>query len=163
MASMFQEEELKGSSPYKSFSPNEELDIGDSFCIYFKETATANSPEYGEFTVVNGVKFDCSAKTEAELENSMELASFVPNTLLLNKIASGTMRPGNAYRIEKAWNRGDKYEGNKKAKGYGYKLFKLNASDALLQKFDAFIAERVGDVPTGEIPEEEVATPKVRI
>ncbi len=111
---------------------------------------------------MNGVKFSCDAKTEKELEESMSLVGFVPNTLLLNKIAAGQMRPGNAYRIEKSWNRGDKYEGNKKAKGYGYKVFKLSASDALLSKFDAFIAQELGAVPGGEV-EEPAETPKVNI
>ena len=159
---LFQEIELQGSSPYGKFSPNEELEIGESFCIYFKETSTANSQEYGEFTVVNGVKFDCNTDTTEKLEQSMELASFVPNTLLLNKIAAGQMRPGQAYRIEKRWNRGDKYNGNQKAKGYGYAVYKLNASDELLTKFDAYIASQLGGVPTGEQPAEDTPpAPKI--
>jgi hypothetical protein len=161
---MFEEQELSGNSPYASFSPNEDLNVGESFCIYFKETAEATSPEYGEFTVLNGVKFNCSAATEQELIDSMELASFVPNTLLLNKIASNSMRAGDAYRIEKKWNRGDKYDGNKKAKGYGYSVYKLSASNELLNKFEAFISENLGTsvAAMGETPvEEEAPKPKI--
>ena len=161
---MFNEEELQGTSPYAKYSPNEELEIGESFCFYFKETATATSPEYGEFSVMNGVTFDCSAKDEASLKKSYALTGFVPNTLLLNKIAAGQMRPGNAYRIEKSWNRGDKYNGNQKAKGYGYKVFKLGASDELLSSFDAFIAEQLGTVPTSETEVADTTSkPKVNI
>ena len=147
---MFEEQELQGSSPYGKYAPNEELEIGESFCFYFKETSTGNSAEYGEFTLMNGVMFDCKADTEDKLMTSAELRSFVPNTLLLNKLAAGQMRPGQAYRIEKKWNRGDKYNGNQKAKGYGYGVFKLNASDELLSKFDAFVAKQLGAVPAGE-------------
>lgn len=164
MANMFSEEELQGTSPYAKYSPNEELEIGDSFCFYFKETSTATSSEYGEFTLMNGVTFDCDAKDSDSLKSSYALTGFVPNTLLLNRLAAGQMRPGNAYRIEKAWNRGDKYNGNQKAKGYGYKVFKLGASDELLSSFDIFIANELGIVPTSE---EEVtdteSKPKVRI
>ena len=155
---MWNEEELAGSSPFSQFKPNEELEKGESFCFYFHSTGTGNSAEYGEFTVLQGVKFECNAKNEKELEQSMSLTGFIPNTLLLNKVAAGQMRHGNAYRIEKAWDRGDKYNGNQKAKGYGYKVFKLNAPDALLTKFDKFVAEQLGTVPQGE---EEVDAPKI--
>lgn len=160
---MFQEEELKGSSPYEPFALNE-LEKGESVCFYFKETQEVTSPEYGEFTVMNGVRFDCSASTEEELEKSMKCISMPANTLLLNKIVSGVMRPGIAYRLEKAWNKGDKYDGNKKARGHGYKVFKLNASDELLRKFEQFVADKIG-TSVSSISEEELSEekPKPRI
>ncbi len=160
---MFNEEEVQGNSPYASFKPNEELEIGDSFCIFIKENTTANSAEYGEFTVVNGVVFDCSSADEAAMKKSMQLKGFIPNTLLLNKIASGLMRIGGVYRIEKTWNRGDKYNGNMKAKGFGYKLFKLGASDALLNVFEAFIAETLGTSAASMTEEEAEEAPKVNV
>ena len=152
------EEELKGSSPYEPFALNE-LEKGKSVCFYFKETKEVMSPEFGEFTVMNGTKFSCAATTLDELKNSMELRSMPANTMLLNKIAAGVMRPGNAYRIEKAWNKGDKVpNSNKRAKGHGYNIYKLMVPDAVLAEFDKFIAERIGDRPiAGEIAQNEEA------
>jgi len=150
------EEEVKGNSPYEPFALNE-LEKGESVCFYFKETREVNSPEFGEFTVMDGVKFDCNAQTLDELKASMELRSMPANTMLLNKIASGAMRPGNIYRLEKAWNRGDKIPGqNKRAKGHGYNIFKLVASDELIREFEKFIAEKIGVAPAA-MQEEKVA------
>lgn len=151
------EEELKGSSPYAPFALNE-LEKGDSVCFYFKETNQVTSHEFGEFTVMNGVKFDCNADTIEKLKSSMGLTSMPANTMLLNKIASGVMRPGNAYRIEKAWNKGDKSPSGKRAKGHGYNIFKLMVPDAVLAEFDSFINSSLGTKPiNGEIAQKEEA------
>lgn len=154
------EEEVKGSSLYEPF-PLNEMEKGQSVCVYFKETREARSTEFGEFTVMNGVKFDCKASTLDELKNSMALKSMPLNVMLLNKIAAGAMRPGLFYRLEKAWNKGDKVPNskNKRARGHGYNVFKLQAPENLIKVFEEFIAEKFGVSPAA-LKEEAVADTK---
>jgi len=134
---LFEEEIIKGNSPYKEHKINE-YEIGKSIgFVYFKEE-TATSAEYGDFQVWQGVTYDFDAKTEDALIASLELGSLIANTLLLNKQKNGAIVPGELYRIEKKWNKGDTYDGNKKAKGLGYELFHLKVSTAIITKVKEF-------------------------
>ena len=135
--SVFEEELIKGNSPYAENKINE-FEIGQSIgLVYFKEDE-AESKEYGKFAIWQGVTFDFEAKSEDALIASLALGSIIPNTLLLNKQKNGAIIPGELYRIEKKWNKGDTYDGNKKAKGLGYELYHLKVSTALLTKVKEF-------------------------
>lgn len=136
MALQFQETEVV-SSQYKVLKLNE-LEIGDSVHFFVADTEQRTSEEFGDFQVIVGLEVDTENATSAtELAELSELASFIPNTMLQNaKLQNGCL-----YRIEKAWNRGDKSPNGKKAKGFGFKVFKLNAGQpevsALTKKFNS--------------------------
>lgn len=134
MALNFQETEVV-SSQYKALKLNE-LEIGESVHFFVADTEQRASEEYGDFQVIVGLEINAESVTEKELIDTAEPASFIPNTMLQNaKLQSGTL-----YRIEKAWNRGDKSPNGKKAKGFGFKVFRLNADAktvaALTKKFN---------------------------
>lgn len=134
---LFEEEVIKGNSPYNEHKIADfelEKSIG---LVYIKEE-TATSAEYGDFQVWQGVTYDFTAATEEALIASLALGSIIPNTLLLNKQKNGAIIPGELYRIEKKWNKGDTYDGNKKAKGHGYELYHLKVSTAIITAVKEF-------------------------
>lgn len=147
---LFEEELVKGNSPYEEIKIAE-FDIDkDLGFVYFKEE-TATSAEYGDFTVWQGVAFDTGAKSEEELVNSLKLASIIPNTLLLNKQKNGAIVPGELYRIVKKWNKGDTYDGNKKAKGHGYDLFHLKVPTTITDAVKKFHDEKLNPIGDSEV------------
>lgn len=107
------------------------MEIDEDFAFYFDNTKTANSTEFGEFTVCQGLLLDLNADDEDALVASASPLSFIANTLLANKIEEGGFLRGNLYRIVKKWDKGQKFGDGKVAKGYGYDLFHLKAGDAL--------------------------------
>ena len=117
------------------------MEIGDSVGFYFDNTKTGNSSEYGEFTIAQGLKVDLTSNSTDDLINNATPFSFIPNTLLKNKIAEGGFLKGEIYRIEKAWNKGQEFKDGKKAKGYGFELFHLKAgtdlTDGLKKRYGA--------------------------
>jgi hypothetical protein len=145
---MFEQEEVKGDSPYTDLAMGD-ADNGTEWFFYFDNRKTANSQEYGEFAIWQGVAFNGAAKNKDELVKSFQLASLIPNTLLQNKAANGAFSMGEAYRLKKEWSKGDKFEGGKKAKGHGYKVFRLKASTDVLDAMKAFHDEALGGAGLG--------------
>ena len=158
---LFEEEVVKGNSPYGE-NKIAEYEKGQSIGFMYVNEKTANSSEYGEFKVWQGVTFDPAAETEAELLKSLALGSIIPNMLLCNKQDNGAIIPGEMYRIEKAWNKGDTFDGNKKAKGHGYVLYHLKLSTAILKKVKTFHDEAMNlNVKEEESTDSTKGKPKI--
>lgn len=137
--SMFQEEQVSSKSPYADFKLGE-ADNDTVWFFYFDNQTTANSPEYGEFTILQGLGFDGELKTQDELLKSAVLNSFIPNTLIHNIMKNGGIVRGEAYKIVKKWTKGDSFDPKdkkKKAKGHGYEFFRLKAPDSFLNALKA--------------------------
>lgn len=111
-----------------------ELQKGQSVMFYVGGFADRTSQEYGDFRVVEGLTLDEKAASVKALVDSAEGASFIPNTMLLNMIDEQKLREGLVYRIEKAWDRDEKFAGGKKAKGFGFNVFELGCDKDTLAK-----------------------------
>jgi len=139
---LFQEEEIVYQDKHKQLDLKE-LQIGESIAFNFQNTREAKSTEYGDFIVCQGLKVDITCESIDAFIASATPASFIPNTLLLNKIETGEMLPGEVYRIEKAWNRFQKFADNKTAKGWGYKVFHVDVGpqvrEQLKERYKALI------------------------
>lgn len=123
-----------------------ELAKGESVTFYAGSIADRNSAEYGDFKVVEGLNLDANAGSIDALVDSASGAAFIPNTMLLNMIEEGKLAAGNLYRIEKAWDRDEKFSNGKKAKGFGYNVFELGADqDTKVRLRDAFMEAKSGN------------------
>lgn len=155
---MFETEVMEGKSPYKDMKLGDQAN-GFSFTIYYDNKATANSSEYGEFEILQGVGFDHTLASTDDMLAKAELISFIPNTMLKNLIAKGGMVRGEAYIISKKWTKGDAIPNSKqKAKGHGYEVARIKAPDAFLeqlkQKHLELLPESMGtEAISGDKPE----------
>lgn len=129
-------EELVESGNYKQLKLNE-LEIGDSVVFFFADKEDRSSSEFGDFTLYTGLELNVeAAKNFEDVVETAEAASFIPNTMLSNT----KLEPLNAYRIEKLWNRGDKTKKGQKAKGFGFKIFKLQLDKTQIKELqDKFL------------------------
>lgn len=122
-----------------------ELEKGDSIMFYVGMFVDRNSQDYGDFKVVEGLKLDKDSASVKQLIASAEGASFIPNTLILNMIEEKKFRDGVLYRIEKAWNKDDKFSSGKKAKGYGYTVYELTTNGEITKPLrDKFLELKSG-------------------
>ncbi len=121
---LFEEKEVLNENQHEQYDISA-LEIGESLPFYYASTRGATSEEYGDFIICQGIKVDIEAASVDALVGSAHAISFIPNTLLKNKIDEGSMIEGELYRIEKAWDKGQKFSDGKKAKGWGYKVFHL--------------------------------------
>jgi hypothetical protein len=131
---MFETEVMDGKSPYKDMKLGDQAN-GFSFTFYYDNKTSANSQEFGEFEILQGVGFNHTLATTDEMLANAEIISFVPNTMLKNLIANGGMARGEAYIITKKWTKGDAIPNSKqKAKGHGYEVQRIKAPDAFLNQ-----------------------------
>lgn len=121
---LFEEKEVLNENQHEQFDISA-LEIGESVPFYYASTRDADSEEYGPFIICQGIKVDIESSSVDALVGSAQAISFIPNTLLKNKIDEGSMIEGELYRIEKAWDKGQKFKDGKKAKGWGFKVFHL--------------------------------------
>ena len=147
---LFTEELVDSKSPYTDLQIGD-ADNGTTWYWFYDNKTTANSRDYGEFTILQGVSFDGTKKTIEDILSTAKLASFIPNTLIHNIIKQGGLARGEAYKIVKKWSKDDKYDvkdPKKRAKGHGFEFFRLKASDAFLsslkKKHDALLPEGMG-------------------
>ncbi len=136
-----------------------EMVIGESFGFFFTSQRSATSEEYGDFIICQGLKVDLDATDVASLVDEAVAASFIPNTLLVNKLTEGALLEGELYRIEKAWDKGQKFKDGKKAKGWGYKLFSLSIEPTTKKQLGDKYASCVNPVKSEE---SEAGTPTKR-
>lgn len=130
---LFSEQKVVSGGNYKQISLSE-LAIGESCTFFIESFKNGTSEEFGPFTSAKGLQLDIESKNEASFIESAELATFILNTMLSNMRDEGKLEINSLYRIEKAWDRGQKLSGGRKAKGYGYEVFKLSASPSLIDK-----------------------------
>lgn len=112
-----------------------EMEKGASILFYVGNFADRSSADFGDFKIVEGLLVDEKADNLDALVATAEGASFIPNTMLLNMITEERIVPGKLYRIEKAWDRDEKFENGKKAKGFGFNLYELACDKDTLGKF----------------------------
>ena len=105
-----------------------ELPKGQSVLFYIAETKVVPNQEYGDFVVWEGLRLDDKASTPTAAIEGGVYSSVIPNTMLLNLFERKGVVVGRLYRIEKAWDRGDKFKDGKPAKGFGYDVFELSLS-----------------------------------
>jgi hypothetical protein len=162
--SLFNEQEVLNVNQHKQI-PLQELPINTSIGFYFDNIKEATSQEFGDFEVCQGLEVDLSSKTVDELIEKAQPASFIPNTLLRNKISSGAMIPGEVYRIEKVWDRFQKFKDGTKAKGYGYALFHQEVGPQIKSKLAAAYKQKIAaafnasETPADEGSAETTETP----
>lgn len=158
--SLFNETEVKGENQHTQLDIKE-MTKGESIGFFFSNTKDANSEEYGPFTICQGLQVDLEAKDIGTLIDTADAASFVPNTLLVNKMEEGALLEGELYRIEKAWDKGEKFSDNKKAKGWGYKLFSLSVEPTVKKQLADKYAELVNPVKAEETEAAPAGKPAV--
>lgn len=118
---------------------------GDSVMFYVGGFTDRTSQEYGDFKVVEGLLLDSNSSSVSALVETATGSSFIPNTMLLNMVMELKIKEGFVYRIEKAWDRGEKFSGGKTAKGHGYNVFELGVDDGTLKGLrDAFMQVKAG-------------------
>jgi hypothetical protein len=161
--SLLQEEKIDLQNPHEQFRLHD-MEKGDSIGFFWVKMRDANSEEYGDFQVMEGLQVNVSADSEDALIESAKAISTIPNTMLLNNIAQGGMVRGELYRLEKAWDKGEKFKGGVKAKGYGYNTYRIKAPEPLLRKLEAAYKAKVNPNNMSEestAAEEPVAKPKL--
>jgi len=154
---LFKEEEVVSENQHEQLDIKE-MTIGQSFGYFFTSQRTATSEEYGDFVICQGLKVDLEASDVDTLVETATAASFIPNTLLANKIDEGALLEGELYRIEKAWDKGQKFKDGKKAKGWGYKLFSLSLEPVVKKQLSDAYKAKINPVKSEESGGEE--TPK---
>lgn len=112
-----------------------EMEKGASILFYIGNFVDRSSAEYGDFKVVEGLLVDERARDLDALVATAEGASFIPNTMLLNMINDKKIVSGSFYRIEKAWDKDEKFENGKKAKGFGFDVFEIACDNDTLGRF----------------------------
>ena len=151
---LYTTEDVNGNSPYAEFKIGE-MEIKEAIGFMQFTKATATSAEYGDFQIEQGVRFDTEAQTEDELLASLSLVGIIFNTQLRNFVKNGAIRYETPYIISKAWNKGDKYDGNKRAKGNGFKVQKVGLPTPLLEKITAWHGEQLNIVEVSETSDAE--------
>jgi len=134
---LYETEEVSGNSPYTDMKIGDQAN-GFKFGFLFIKRDKATSAEYGDFQINQGVSFDPAAQTEDQLVTSLKLASYIPNTMLLNFEKNGAFVLDTPYILTKKWTKGDKYDGNKRAKGHGFGVEKVKLPTSILDKMLAF-------------------------
>jgi len=151
-------EEVNGNSPYKDLKIGDQ-DNGYTFGILYLTNDSAVSPEYGKFDINQGVGFNPEAQSEEELLSSMELVSYIPNTMLKSFEKNGAFAHGVAYILTKKWTKGDKYDGNKRAKGHGFTVEKVTLPTSTIDKMTAWHNEAMSVVTKTEVSSSEQSEP----
>lgn len=127
---MFETEKMEGKSPYKDLKLGDQ-ENGYSLTFYYDNKTKATSADYGDFEILQGLRFDHTLNSMDDMVNGAELVSFVPNTMLRNLMANGGMVRGEAYILTKKWTKGDKFD-KKKALGHGFEVQRIKAPDSFL-------------------------------
>jgi len=147
---LFTTEEVNGNSPYTDLKIGDQ-DNGFRTGFLFIKKDSATSTEYGDFDIWQGLSFDPNAETEEQLMNSLQLASIIPNTMLKNFEKNGAFVFDTPYIITKKWTKGDKYDGNKRAKGHGFGVEKVKLPTSILDKMLAFHNSKMNVVETEQV------------
>ena len=128
----FYTEEETGNSAYTDLKITQ-LPKGASVIFMKLSTTSAESKDFGKFTIWQGVSFDINAGSVDEAIASLKLTSIVPNKLIQSKYNNQAIKNKLFYKYEKAWEKGELYDKNKRAKGFGFKVMSLSLPDSLIQ------------------------------
>ena len=155
----FYEEEETSNSAYIDLKIND-MEKGKAVIFAKYETTVGTSSDFGDFDIWNGVSFATSAKSVDEAIASLKMASIVPNKLIQSKYEGKAIKDIAFYKYEKLWNKGDKYNGNKTCKGFGYKVSVLKMPEEVLAAAREFHAKELqGPVQAIDTTGEEAIVP----
>lgn len=144
---LFQEKKVVTGGQHEQIKL-QELEIGSSVTLFIKGFREGTSDEFGDYVIAQGLALDVDASDEATLINTAYLGSFILNTMLSNMRNDGKLEINKIYRLEKAWDRGQKLKSGKKAKGFGYEVFNLEVAPSMIQKlvskYDALLSQQDG-------------------
>lgn len=120
-----------------------EMAIGDTLFFFYTNRKEINDTTYGNFEVWQGLRLDVTKSNEDELVMTSDAVSFAVNTFLKNLEKSNLVTFNNLYKIQKEWNKGDKFAGGKVAKGYGYKVSRLKITPAFVKRLNEHYTELI--------------------
>lgn len=156
---------VEGSSPYGKWNFKE---VGDSITCLVMGKGTRSSQEYGDFNVLEVVKFNPDANTVEEAVESAELVAFPIATVLNNQFDSGVIVPNECYTITFSLDRGQEYiaknGGKAKAKAKHYKVERLGVPSEGINALKAKAPKMVVSATPVEEPtpaEPAPSTPRV--
>ena len=142
---LFQEKRIVTGGQYEQMKL-QELGIGESVTLFIKGFREGTNDEFGDYVIAQGLALDVDESDETAFVNNAYLASFILNTMLSNMRNDGKLEINKIYRLEKAWDRGQKLKSGKKAKGFGYEVFNLEVAPSLIQKLvtkhDALLSQQ---------------------
>lgn len=138
-----------------------ELLKGESVLVYVASFSDRTSPEFGDFQIAESLVLDNEAPSISKMISSAKGGSFILNIMLQNMVNEGKIYEGGIFRIEKAWDKEEKFANGKRAKGYGYNVFELDADKETKSKLrDVFMKIKAGKA---EDKIEAKAEPKNRV
>jgi len=137
---------------------------GDSIDFFWMDTADRTSAEYGDFYVMLGLKLNDLSSIEAAVETA-ELVSFIPRTIIKNRVEDGTMVKEELYRITQSWEKGEKFKDGRRAKAHGYEIKHLVLAEpdrrALARRYRELLQDNEGSdgmvkgqTSVNEVPDE---------
>ena len=128
-------------SDFHSIIKINEMEIGDVLFFFYTNRKEIENTAYGNFDVWQGLRLDVTKSNEDELIMTSDAVSFAVNTFLKNLEKSNLVTFNNLYKIQKEWNKGDKFAGGKVAKGYGYKVSRLKITQAFVKRLSEHYTE----------------------
>lgn len=144
-----------------------ELPKGDSVLVYVASFSDRTSPEFGDFQIAESLVLDNDAPSISKMISSAKGGSFILNIMLQNMVNEGKIYEGGVFRIEKAWDKDEKFANGKRAKGYGYTVFELDVDKETKVKLrDAFMKIKAGkaeDKVEAKVEAKVVAKAKGRV
>lgn len=121
-------------SDFHSIVKINEMPIGEALFFFYTNRKEIENTAYGNFEVWQGLELDVTKSNENDLIMYSKAVSFAVNTFLKNLEKSNLVVFNNLYKIQKEWNKGDKFTGGKVAKGYGYKVSRLKITHDFVKK-----------------------------
>lgn len=99
-------EKIENLSKYTAFKFEE---VGDSLTLLFTEIGEAESVQYGKFNTFCGVSFNPELGSVDEAISTINMQSFVINTVIQNLIDTGRIKLGSVYKVTLTSQKGQKY------------------------------------------------------
>ena len=140
---LFEEEKSNSNGIFEQNDLNKMTpNVGDSIGFYLHSTDERQG-EDGKFMIVNGLLLDLTAESIDKMVETAKAINFIPRFVLEKKMEEGNFNLGEAVRLEKTINRGDKYKG-KTVRYYAWDVYKVNAPSEVLGKLKGKILEIQG-------------------
>jgi len=147
---LFEEQQVLSENQHEQGDIRQELGLNESIGFFWTTIKEATSEEYGDFIICQGLKVNLSAGSVDELLETATPYSFIPNVLLNNKIEDGSFATNELYRIEKTWDKGQKFKDGTKAKGYGFTLYHQNVNPEIKQQLQDVYKNRINPLKVTE-------------
>ena len=140
---LFEEEKANSNGIFEQNDLNKLTpDVGNSIGFYL-HSDDERQGEDGKFKIVNGLLLDLTAESIDKMIETAKPINFIPRMILEKKMEEGNFNFGEAYRLEKSINRGDKYKG-KVVRYYAWDVYRVNAPAEVLGRLKGKILELQG-------------------